>query len=188
MKTGERDSKRMKKEQEENKQSVPVLPWMRSPIQVDSFSYCPLAQVPMLDSRLAVALQSSGIASFLAVQLAVWHETIGLGSFEWDLCINFPTGSGKTLAYALPIVQMLSTRAVKYLRALILLPTQDLALQVKEVFNTIAPAVGLSVGLEVGQSSIADEISELIKRPKLEAGICYDPEDLSGSCRAQWTY
>lgn len=39
--------------------------------------------------------------------------------------------------------------------------------------------MGLSVGLAVGQSSIADEISELIKRPKLEAGICYDPEDFS---------
>lgn len=51
--------------------------------------------------------------------------------------------------------------------------------QVKEVFTAIAPAVGLSVGLAVGQSSIADEISQLIKRPKLEAGICYDPEDFS---------
>ena len=51
--------------------------------------------------------------------------------------------------------------------------------QVKEVFAAIAPAVGLSVGLAVGQSSIADEISELIKRPKLEAGTCYDPEDFS---------
>lgn len=48
--------------------------------------------------------------------------------------------------------------------------------QVKEVFDAIAPAVGLSVGLAVGQSSIADEIAGLIKRPKLEAGICYDPD------------
>lgn len=47
----------------------------------------------------------------------------------------------------------------------------------KEVFDAIAPSVGLSVGLAVGQSSIADEISNLIKRPKHEAGICYDPED-----------
>ena len=52
-------------------------------------------------------------------------------------------------------------------------------MQVKEVFTAIAPAVGLSVGLAVGQSSIADEISELVKRPKLQAGICYDPEALS---------
>lgn len=47
----------------------------------------------------------------------------------------------------------------------------------KEVFSAIAPAVGLTVGLAVGQSSIADEISDLVKRPKLETGICFDPED-----------
>lgn len=180
MKTEERASKRMKEgHEEEKKNNIPVLPWMRSPVDVDSIPKCPLDEVPLLDSKLTAALQTSGIASLFPVQLAVWQETIGPGSFERDLCINSPTGSGKTLAYALPIVQMLSTRSVKYLRALVVLPTRDLALQVKEVFNTIAPAVGLSVGLAVGQSSIADEISELIKRPKLEAGICYDPEDFS---------
>ncbi|TYI27149.1 hypothetical protein ES332_A05G158100v1 [Gossypium tomentosum] len=120
-----------------------------------------------------------GFSSLFPVQVAVWQETIGPGAFERDLCINSPTGSGKTLAYALPIVQKLSTRSVKCLRALVVLPTRDLAMQVKEVFAAIAPAVGLSVGLAVGQSSIADEISELIKRPKLEAGICYDPEDVT---------
>ena len=52
-----------------------------------------------------------------------------------------------------------------------------LIFQLKEFFDAIAPAVGLSVGLAVGQSSIADGISVLIKRPRLEAGSCYDPED-----------
>jgi ATP-dependent RNA helicase DDX51/DBP6 len=125
-----------------------------------------------------MALQNMGFKTLFPVQIAVWQETIGPGAFERDLCINSPTGSGKTLAYALPIVQMLSTRAVKCLRALVVLPTRDLALQVKQVFAAIAPAVGLSVGLAVGQSSIADEISELIKKPEHEAGICYDPQDV----------
>lgn len=49
--------------------------------------------------------------------------------------------------------------------------------QVKRVFDDLAPAVGLSVGLAVGQSSLADEISALVKVPRLEAGFCYDPED-----------
>lgn len=80
--------------------------------------------------RLKVALENMEISSLFPVQLAVWQETIGPGSFERDLCINSPTGSGKTLAYALPIVQMLSTRSVKCLRALVVLPTRDLALQV----------------------------------------------------------
>ncbi|KAL0352827.1 UNVERIFIED_CONTAM: DEAD-box ATP-dependent RNA helicase 1 [Sesamum angustifolium] len=48
--------------------------------------------------------------------------------------------------------------------------------QVKEVFDALAPAVGLSVGLAVGQSSIADEIAELIRKPTLDAGIWFDAE------------
>ncbi|KAF5752723.1 DEAD-box ATP-dependent RNA helicase 1 isoform X2 [Tripterygium wilfordii] len=164
-------------EKAKKKKNVPVLPWMRSPIDVGQFEERPLHLIPCLDPRLKLALQNMGFSSLFPVQVAVWQETIGPGAFERDLCINSPTGSGKTLAYALPIVQTLSTRTVKCLRALVVLPTRDLALQVKEVFASIAPTVGLSVGLAVGQSSIADEIAELIKRPKLEAGICYDPED-----------
>lgn len=38
--------------------------------------------------------------------------------------------------------------------------------QVKEVFDAIAPVVGLSVGSAVGQSSIADEVSNLIEKSK----------------------
>lgn len=71
-----------------------------------------------------------GFTSLFPVQVGVWQETVGPGSFERDLCINSPTGSGKTLAYALPIVQMLAGRAIKCLRALVVLPTRDLALQV----------------------------------------------------------
>ncbi|KAL5577303.1 hypothetical protein UlMin_019002 [Ulmus minor] len=166
-------------EKEPKLEKVPVVPWMRSPVDVSLFEECPLNLLPCLDPRLKVVLQNMGFSSLFPVQVAVWQETVGPGAFERDLCVNSPTGSGKTLAYALPIVQALSTRAVKCLRALVVLPTRDLALQVKEVFSAIAPAVGLSVGLAVGQSSIADEISELVKRPKLEAGICYDPEDFS---------
>lgn len=77
-----------------------------------------------------VALQNMGFSSLFPVQVAVWQETIGPGAFERDLCVNSPTGSGKTLAYALPIVQALSSHAVKCLRALVVLPTRDLALQV----------------------------------------------------------
>ncbi|KAH0649720.1 hypothetical protein KY284_029632 [Solanum tuberosum] len=169
------EEKGLKKE----KKNIPVLPWMRNPVDITTFDQCSLDLLPFIDPRLVAALKNMSITSLFPVQLAVWQETIGPGSFERDLCINSPTGSGKTLAYALPIVQMLSTRAVKCLRALVVLPTRDLALQVKEVFSALAPAVGLSVGLAVGQSSISDEISELIKKPNVEYGICYDPEEFS---------
>ncbi|XP_013619628.1 DEAD-box ATP-dependent RNA helicase 1-like isoform X2 [Brassica napus] len=156
-----------------------VVPWMRAPVDVSHVDSCSLETLPSLHPRLKEALEKMGISSLFPVQVAVWHETIGPGGFERDVCVNSPTGSGKTLSYALPIVQTLSSRAVRCLRALVVLPTRDLALQVKGVFDAIAPSVGLSVGSAVGQSSIAGDIAQLIKTPKLDAGICYDPEDIS---------
>nr|XP_043628694.1 DEAD-box ATP-dependent RNA helicase 1 [Erigeron canadensis] len=172
----EEEAKQTHQTNKNNSSKVAVLPWMRNPVDISSFSIHPLSQLPFLHPRLEAALCSNGINSLFPVQVAVWQETIGPGSFERDICVNSPTGSGKTLAYALPIVQTLSSRAVKCLRALIVLPTRDLALQVRDVFATIAPAVGLTVGLAVGQSSIAEEISMLIERPKVEAGVIFDPE------------
>ncbi|KAJ4783930.1 ATP-dependent RNA helicase dbp6 [Rhynchospora pubera] len=155
---------------------VAHLPWMRNPLDIDQFEQRPLHGVSCLDPRLKEALGKMQIESLFPVQLAVWLETVGPGGFERDICVNSPTGSGKTLAYALPIVQSLSTRKIRCLRALVVLPTRDLALQVKEVFEAIAPAVGLTVGSAVGQSSIADEISALIKRPRSERYSSLDPE------------
>jgi ATP-dependent RNA helicase DDX51/DBP6 len=73
------------------------------------------------------------IGTFFSVQIATGMETVGLGAFERDICINSPTGSSKTLAYALSIVQMLSTQIVKCLHALVVLPTRDLASQVSAI-------------------------------------------------------
>ncbi|KAL6197426.1 hypothetical protein ACLB2K_033035 [Fragaria x ananassa] len=177
---GIEDGKRIRKPKEENHdkpKSIPVLPWMRTPIDVSALDEKPLSLLPRLHPRLKEALEKMRISSLYPVQVAVWEETIGPGGFQRDLCVNSPTGSGKTLAYALPIVQALSTRNVKCLHALVVLPTHDLALQVKDVFSAIAPAVGLSVGLAVGQSSIANEISELIDKPKLEFGVSFDQEN-----------
>lgn len=161
-----------------------MLPWMRKPIDIIDIKETPLHLLPRLDSRLDKALRNVNISSLFPVQVAVWQETIGPGAFDRDICVNSPTGSGKTLAYTLPIVQKLSSHSVKCLRALVVLPTRDLAVQVKKVFDDIAPAVGLSVGLAVGQSSLADEISALIQMPKFEAGFCYDPEDYTNRSRS----
>ncbi|MCL7052305.1 hypothetical protein MKW94_011875 [Papaver nudicaule] len=157
---------------------IPVLPWMRTPINVNLIEDILLEHVPELDPRLVEALKkiSENFTTLYPIQYAVWKQTIGPGQFERDLCINSPTGSGKTLSYALPIVQFLSTRNVRRLRALVVLPSRDLALQVKSVFESIAPAVGLSVGSAIGQTSMSEEIEKLVKRPELEAGFSYDPE------------
>ncbi|KAG1747119.1 DEAD-domain-containing protein [Suillus paluster] len=79
-----------------------------------------------------------------------------------DVCVSAPTGSGKTLAYVLPIVEILSTRIVTHLRALIVLPTRDLVTQVRETLEAIAKGRGLKIGAATGQHSFAHEQSQLV--------------------------
>lgn len=138
--------------------SVPVLSWMRDPVHITRCQQLPLRKVPFLHHRLKSALENMGISDLFPVQVAVWQETLGPGNFERDLCINSPTGSGKTLAYALPIVQKLSTRVVEGIHALVVVPTRDLALQVKQVFDAIALPLGLRVGLAIAQSSRSESL------------------------------
>ena len=54
---------------------------------------------------------------------------------DTDLAIGFPTGSGKTLAYLIPIICALHNRIVQRLRAVIVVPNRELAIQ---VFNVCA--------------------------------------------------
>eukprot|EP01090_Pellita_catalonica_P017396 TRINITY_DN5240_c0_g1_i2.p1 TRINITY_DN5240_c0_g1~~TRINITY_DN5240_c0_g1_i2.p1 ORF type:complete len:643 (+),score=112.90 TRINITY_DN5240_c0_g1_i2:91-2019(+) len=54
-----------------------------------------------------------------------------------DVCVCAPTGSGKTLVYAIPIVEALLRKVVTRMRALILVPSRDLAVQALEVFQKL---------------------------------------------------
>ena len=87
-----------------------------------------------VDSQLAQTLLEDGISSFFPVQAAVLPLLLQSAQRPFlqprDICVSAPTGSGKTLSYALPIIQTLQPRVVIRLRALILLPSRELASQV----------------------------------------------------------
>ncbi|EPQ54018.1 DEAD-domain-containing protein [Gloeophyllum trabeum ATCC 11539] len=85
-----------------------------------------------------------------------------------DVCVSAPTGSGKTLAYVLPIVEILSTRIVTRLRALVVLPTRDLVTQVRETFEAVGKGRGLKIGTATGHHSFAHEQSQLVADKSLE--------------------
>ncbi|KAH7925484.1 P-loop containing nucleoside triphosphate hydrolase protein [Leucogyrophana mollusca] len=79
-----------------------------------------------------------------------------------DVCVSAPTGSGKTLAYVLPIIEILSSRIVTRLYALVVLPTRDLVTQVRETFEAVGKGRGLKIGVATGQHSFAHEQSQLV--------------------------
>ncbi|CAN0105308.1 unnamed protein product, partial [Laminaria digitata] len=74
-----------------------------------------------------------------------------------DICVSAPTGSGKTLVFVLGVLQALIRRRVARLRALVLLPSRDLAMQVHAVFERYSRGTGLRVGLAIGQTNFLEE-------------------------------
>ncbi|GAB1289989.1 ATP-dependent RNA helicase DDX51 [Apodemus speciosus] len=99
---------------------------------------------------------------------------IGRGGYQpSDLCVSAPTGSGKTLAFVIPVVQALLHRVVCHIRALVVLPTKELAQQVfqlniqksvSKVFNIYTDTTPLRVALVTGQKSLAKEQESLVQK------------------------
>lgn len=104
-------------------------------------------RVPELDSRLVQSLDAAGISSIFKIQRLTLSRIRSAGGFERDLCIVAPTGSGKTLSYLLPVLHILSKCTPRvYPQALIMVPSQDLAIQICEVAHVLCAAIDLQVG------------------------------------------
>ncbi|XP_018904032.2 probable ATP-dependent RNA helicase CG8611 [Bemisia tabaci] len=93
-----------------------------------------------------------------------------------DLLVCSQTGSGKTLAYALPIVEMLQKKRPEIVRsdgvkALVVLPTRELALQTYECFvKLVKPFTRLVPGLLVGGEKRKSEKARLRKGVNILVG------------------
>jgi ATP-dependent RNA helicase DeaD len=88
-----------------------------------------------------------------------------------DIYINAETGSGKTLAYLLPIFQAVNPN-VKAAQALILAPTQELAMQIHQVACDLAQHSGLDIRSAslIGGAAIDRQIERLKKKPHILVG------------------
>ncbi|OCB89939.1 DEAD-domain-containing protein [Sanghuangporus baumii] len=132
--------------------------------------------LPVVGEKMKKRLQELGITEFFAVQTALLPFLLPPQRRSRalycpydpprDVCASAPTGSGKTLAYVVPIVEILSARIATRLRALVVLPTRDLVLQVHETFEAIAKGRGLKIGVVTGQHSFAHEQSQLVATQK----------------------
>ena len=68
-----------------------------------------------------------------------------------DLVATAQTGTGKTLAFVLPVIERLSAQPAKSgIRAVILAPTRELAIQIHEAFTLIAAGSGIQSAIAVG--------------------------------------
>lgn len=91
--------------------------------------------------------------------------------FPRDICVSAPTGSGKTLAFVLPVIQMIKKYSVKKIRALVILPTKDLARQVFGAFKTYSEGTNIDICLITGQNSFEVEQKQIVTKSKFFLSI-----------------
>jgi len=98
----------------------------------------------------------------------VQEQTIPLVLAKKDLIVSAQTGTGKTAAFALPILQLLydrqdASKKGKKIRALVISPTRELALQIEEDFKAYGRYTNLRTTVVFGGISIEPQKEALKK-------------------------
>jgi superfamily II DNA/RNA helicase len=80
-----------------------------------------------------------------------------------DVCGKAKTGSGKTLAFGLPVLERVKSADPRRPRALILVPTRELCVQVKDELAPLGKARGTTVSAIYGGAKMETQVKELQK-------------------------
>ena len=113
-----------------------------------------------VDPAICAALEEQGIRAPFAIQAMTVVDALA----GRDVCGKAKTGSGKTLAFGVPLLQRTMARPATEPgrpRALVLVPTRELAVQVSEVFEPLAEAAGIRVVAVYGGADIERQIKKL---------------------------
>ncbi|MBI1908854.1 MAG: DEAD/DEAH box helicase [Deltaproteobacteria bacterium] len=95
----------------------------------------------------------------------IQHQSIPAGLAGKDIIGIAQTGTGKTLAFGIPLIQRL--QAMQGGRALILIPTRELAIQAEEMLQKIGRPLGLSAAVLIGGESMTRQIRDLQRHPRV---------------------
>ncbi|MGC9329883.1 MAG: DEAD/DEAH box helicase, partial [Candidatus Hinthialibacter sp.] len=128
-----------------------------SELEVDDAIEClPFASLGVSDSVLK-NLSRLGFTMATPIQtLAIPPAMEGC-----DLIGRAQTGTGKTLAFGISIVERLLAKPGRGMRALVVAPTRELAIQIKESIEEILVDTGLKTMVVYGGDSILDQMLEL---------------------------
>lgn len=123
-----------------------------------------------LDPRLMQALQKAAFEEPTPVQ----NAAIPVALTGKDLLVGAETGSGKTAAFVLPMLNRLLEKSAESgrvdntgTRALILVPTRELAIQVVKQCDLLASCSHLKTGLIIGGNSFKYQQAMFRKNPEI---------------------
>jgi superfamily II DNA/RNA helicase len=126
-----------------------------APLPLPVTSFAELGVAP----ELVAVLSSQGITAPFPVQAL----TIPDGIAGRDVCGKAKTGSGKTLAFGLPLLMRVGRGEPRKPRALVLVPTRELAVQVSEVLEPLGASTGQRVVVVYGGADIERQMKKLNK-------------------------
>ena len=118
-----------------------------------------------LDSELLKAISMLNFENLTEVQ----KQAIPAILKQKDVVVKSQTGSGKTAAFAIPICQLVDWEENKP-QALVLTPTRELAIQVKEDIFNIGRFKRLKVAAIYGKSPFYDQEKELKQKTHVVVG------------------
>src|SRR3954464_9122589 len=110
-----------------------------------------------LSADLVGALSAAGITHPFPIQ----SLTIADALAGRDVCGKAKTGSGKTLAFGLPVLQNLTKAKPGRPTGIVLVPTRELAVQVRDELAPLGDAIGLSVTAIYGGAPIEKQTKQL---------------------------
>lgn len=115
--------------------------------------------------EIAKALQDLGYETFTKVQEAV----IPLVLAQKDIIVRSETGSGKTAAFAIPVCEKVKI-AQKNPQVLVLTPTRELAVQLKQEVSNIGRFKGIRCAAVFGRQPMEIQRRELRQRVHVVVG------------------
>ena len=111
-----------------------------------------------VDERIVSSLMKRGINAPFPIQALTIPDALR-GN---DVCGKAKTGSGKTLAFGIPMVQNLDQASrVTDPRGLIMVPTRELATQVKEELDPLLDGKSLNAAAIYGGANIEEQIKSI---------------------------
>ncbi|WP_396655103.1 DEAD/DEAH box helicase [Microbacterium sp.] len=110
-----------------------------------------------VDSDIVDALAAKGIVDSFPIQ----EQTIPLGLPGQDIIGQAKTGTGKTFGFGIPVVQRLGLDPAPGVKALIVVPTRELAVQVYEDMDMLTSNRSTSVVAIYGGKAYEGQIDQL---------------------------
>lgn len=117
-----------------------------------------------LPDKLRAVWQNNHFTQATLIQEKMWDEIM-----EDQSVIGIsPTGTGKTLSYVLPLSTKIKEK--EGTQVLVLVPSQELAMQVSEVWREWLKEYDVRVTTLIGQANIKRQIERLKEKPEIIVG------------------